>query len=260
MADPGAADAAEGATAANKDLWTRINAEYTDEQALRSWAAEDISWGVFNVPEAELDVLGDVADLDVVDLGCGTAYLSAWLARRGARPVGVDLTAAQLDTARRCQARFGISFPLIEADAAQVPLPGASFRPGCLGVRRAWCAPDRWVPEAARLLRPGGRLVFHTTPILVTMCLPEGPGYAGRELLYPQRDVARMRTPDGGVRPPAATANGSPSCAGPASRSTRCTSCTPRRTPRTTRTTISRPRTGHGSGRSKRYGWLTSRA
>jgi hypothetical protein len=44
MADPGAADAAEGATAANKDLWTRVNAEYTDEQALRSWAAEDISW------------------------------------------------------------------------------------------------------------------------------------------------------------------------------------------------------------------------
>ena len=160
MADPGAADAAAGATAANKDLWTRINAEYTDEQALRSWAAEDISWGVFNVPEAELDVLGDVAGLDVVDLGCGTAYLSAWLARRGARPVGVDLTAAQLDTARRCQARFGISFPLIEADAAQVPLPGASFD---LAVSEfgasLWCAPDRWVPEAARLLRPGGRLV-----------------------------------------------------------------------------------------------------
>jgi hypothetical protein len=55
------------------------------------------------------------------------------------------------------------------------------------------------VPEAARLLRPGGRLVFHTTTVLVTMSLPEGPGYAGRELLHPQRDVARMRTPDGGV-------------------------------------------------------------
>jgi SAM-dependent methyltransferase len=200
MADRGAADATEGATAANRDLWTRINAEYTDEQALLSWAAEDISWGVFNVPEAELGVLGEVAGLDVVDLGCGTAYLSAWLARRGARPVGVDLTSAQLDTARRCQARFGISFPLIEADAAQVPLPDGSFD---LAVSEfgasLWCAPDRWVPEAARLLRPGGRLVFHTTTVLVTMCLPEGPGYAGRELLHPQRDVARVRTPDGGV-------------------------------------------------------------
>lgn len=77
MADPGAADAAEGATAANKDLWTRINAEYTDEQALRSWAAEDISWGVFNVPEAGLDVVGDVAGL--------TSWISA-AARRTCRP------------------------------------------------------------------------------------------------------------------------------------------------------------------------------
>ena len=50
-----------------------------------------------------------------------------------------------------------------------------------------WVAPDRWVPAAARLLRPGGRLVFHTTTVLVTMCLPEGPGYAGRELLRPRR-------------------------------------------------------------------------
>ena len=200
MADPGAADEAERATAANRDLWTRINAEYTDEQAMRSWAAGDISWGDFNVPEAELNLLGDVAGLDVVDLGCGTAYLSAWLAQREARPVGVDPTPAQLDTARRCQARSGLSFPLIEADAAQVPLPSASFD---LAVSEfgasLWCPADRWVPEAARLLRPGGRLVFLTSTVLVTMCLPAGPGYARRELRRPQRDVARMRTPDGGV-------------------------------------------------------------
>ena len=48
-------------------------------------------------------MLGDVAGLDVVELGCGTAYFSAWLARRGARPVGVDVTPAQLETARRMQ-------------------------------------------------------------------------------------------------------------------------------------------------------------
>jgi 2-polyprenyl-3-methyl-5-hydroxy-6-metoxy-1,4-benzoquinol methylase len=96
--------------AANRDLWTQVNAEYADEHAFRAWAAEQITWGIFNVPEAELGVLGDVSGQDVIKLGCGTAYLSAWLARRGARPVGVDLTAAQLDTARRCQERFGICF------------------------------------------------------------------------------------------------------------------------------------------------------
>ncbi len=80
-----------------------------------AWAAEDITWGIFNLPEHALGVLGTVSGCDVVELGCGTAYFSAWLARRGARPVGVDVTPAQLATARRCQNQFGIWFPLIEA-------------------------------------------------------------------------------------------------------------------------------------------------
>ncbi len=40
--------------------------------------------GVFNVPGRDLGVLGDVRGLDVIELGCGTAYFSAWLARREA--------------------------------------------------------------------------------------------------------------------------------------------------------------------------------
>ena len=118
---------AEEDAAANRAAWTRTNAEYTDEHATRAWAADEITWGLFNVPESALGVLGDVAGLDVVELGCGTAYFSSWLARRGARPVGVDLTPAQLATARRCQRQFGVSFPLVEADARAVPLPSASF-------------------------------------------------------------------------------------------------------------------------------------
>jgi SAM-dependent methyltransferase len=186
--------------AATRELWTQVNAEYGDDHALRAWAAPEITWGVFNVPEGQLGVLGDVAGLDVVELGCGTAYFSAWLARRGARPVGVDLTPAQLGTARRCQERFGLSFPLLEADAGDVPLPAASFD---LAISECgaslWCDPDRWVPEAARLLRPGGRLVFHTTSVLVTMCSPEGTGLAGRTLLRPQREVSRRRVLGHGV-------------------------------------------------------------
>jgi hypothetical protein len=84
--------------AANRELWTQANSEYTDEHAGRAWAAEDITWGIFNVPEQQLGVLGDLRGLDVIELGCGTAYFSAWLARRGApadrgrrnsRPAGV---------------------------------------------------------------------------------------------------------------------------------------------------------------------------
>src|SRR5690349_8855770 len=91
-----------------------------------------------------------------------------------AQPTGVDVTPAQLGSARRCQDRSGIWFPLIEADAADVPLPSGRFD---LAISECgaslWCDPARWVPEAARLLRPGGRLVFHTTTLLVTVCSPD---------------------------------------------------------------------------------------
>jgi hypothetical protein len=84
MPEPPAAIGSDAA--ANRELWTRVNAEYANEHAFRTWAAEDITWDVFDVPESQLGVLGDVSGLDVVELGCGTAYFSACLARRGAQP------------------------------------------------------------------------------------------------------------------------------------------------------------------------------
>jgi SAM-dependent methyltransferase len=178
----------------NRDLWTQTNGEYTGEHAARAWARDEITWGIFGIPEHELDVLGDVAGRDVIELGCGTAYFSAWLAKRGARPVGVDVTPAQLQTARSCQLRFGLDFPLIEANAEDVPLPDASFD---LAVSEygasLWCDPYKWIPEAARLLRPGGRLVFLTNSTLVALTVPDGEGYATESLLRPQHGLYRVK-------------------------------------------------------------------
>lgn len=245
--------------AANRELWTQANSEYTDEHAGRAWAAEDITWGIFNVPEQQLGVLGDVRGLDVIELGCGTAYFSAWLARRGARPTGVDVTPAQLESARRCQDRFGITFPLIEADAGDVPLPSDCFD---LAVSECgaslWCDPARWVREAARLLRQGGKLVFHTTTILVTVCSPGPHGPAGQELLHPQRQAHRLATPREGSSSTPATASGSRSCARVASSSTRCTSSTPRQMLPIIPTTHWRAPNGPGSGQPRKSGLPTS--
>jgi SAM-dependent methyltransferase len=113
--------------AANVAKWTKENAAYTDGRAKAAWQRDELTWGVFGVPEGAGGVVGDVRGLDVVELGCGTAYLSAWLAKRGARPVGVDPTPAQLATARRMMDETGIRFPLVEAPAEAVPLPDASF-------------------------------------------------------------------------------------------------------------------------------------
>ena len=158
--------------AANVAEWTETNAQYTDAEAEKAWAPQDLTWGVFAVREEAIgSPLGDVAGLDVVELGCGTAYFSAQLARRGARPVGVDPTPAQLATARRLMERTGISFPLLEAPGERVPLPDASFDIALSEFGASlWADPARWVPEAARLLRPGGRLLFLTNSFISYLC------------------------------------------------------------------------------------------
>ncbi len=157
--------------AVNVGIWTEANEKHTDRAAKDAWAQKEITWGLWEIPDAELGVLGDVGGLDVVDLGCGTAWFSAWLARRGARPVAVDPTPAQLATARRLQEATGPVFPLVEAAAEDVPLPDASFDLALSEYGASiWADPFRWIPEAARLLRPGGRLVFLRNSTMVTLC------------------------------------------------------------------------------------------
>lgn len=157
----------------NRAAWDGWAPDY-EAAGRRHWASHDPDWGVFGLPEADLHVMPDVEGLDTIELGCGTAYLSAWLARRGARPVGIDNSAAQLANARRFQQEFGIEFPLIHGNAESVPYPDASFDlaiseyGACL-----WADPYKWVPEAARLLRPDGRLIFLTNAAVFMLCVPD---------------------------------------------------------------------------------------
>jgi SAM-dependent methyltransferase len=112
----------------------------------------------------------DLAGMDVVELGCGTGYVSAWMARRGARPVGIDNSPAQLETARRLQSEFGLEFPLHLGDAERTPFADESFDFAISEYGAAiWCDPYRWIPEAARILRPGGRLSFLGNSVLLML-------------------------------------------------------------------------------------------
>lgn len=158
----------------NRAAWDGYAKDYA-AAGRRNWAAAEPSWGIFGVPEAEVGLLpADVAGLDAVELGCGTAYVSAWLARRGARPVGIDASPEQLATARRLQAEFGLDFPLHFGNAEATPFPDASFDLAISEYGAAiWCDPYRWIPEAARLLRPGGRLIFLGNGALLMLCTPE---------------------------------------------------------------------------------------
>jgi SAM-dependent methyltransferase len=112
--------------------------------------------------------------MDCIELGCGTAYVSAWLARRGARPVGIDISDAQLATAKSLQQEFGLEFPLVQGNAEEAPFPNGSFNLAISEYGASiWCDPYRWIPEAARLLRPGGLLVFLVNGVLAMLCEPD---------------------------------------------------------------------------------------
>ena len=177
----------------NRAVWTRSNAQWGDANALRSWQKTQIDWGVWGVPESQVHALpDDVAGLDVVELGCGVAYFSARLARLGARPVGVDPTPAQLDTARRCMAETGIEFLLVEGFGEAVPLPDAAFDLVLSEYGASiWADPYKWIPEAARLLRDHGLLVFLCNSTLSILCGPD-VGNVGEQLVRPQFGMHRF--------------------------------------------------------------------
>ena len=113
--------------ARNRAAWDGYAPGYT-EAGHRAWAADEPAWGVFGVPEARLGVLpAELEGKDTIELGCGTGYVSAWLARRGARPVGIDNSPAQLESARRFQEEFALEFPLHLGNAEQTPFADKSF-------------------------------------------------------------------------------------------------------------------------------------
>jgi SAM-dependent methyltransferase len=186
----------------NRQHWDVLARDYV-ASGERHWMEAEPTWGIWGVPETTVGMLPEaLAGTDAIELGCGTAYVSSWLARRGVNVVGIDNSERQLDTARRLQREHGLEFQLIHGNAESVPLPDASFDfaiseyGACL-----WADPYRWVPEAARLLRPGGRLRFLTNSFLLMLCVPEDENAAATDrLLRPAFGIHRMEWPgDSGV-------------------------------------------------------------
>ncbi|HEU4726714.1 MAG TPA: class I SAM-dependent methyltransferase [Kofleriaceae bacterium] len=183
--------------ARNRAYWDGRAPAYA-EAGERNWSGEP-RWGIWGVPETELGLLPtDLTGLDAIELGCGTAYVSAWLARRGARPVGIDNSPEQLATAGRLQAAHRLAFPLHLGNAEATPFPDGSFDFAISEYGAAiWCDPYRWIPEAARLLRPGGQLVFLGNSNLMMLAMPEPEDEAATaRLLRPQRAMHRFEWPE----------------------------------------------------------------
>jgi SAM-dependent methyltransferase len=158
----------------NRDHWNAIADDWI-ASGERAWRPDtEPSWGIWGIAENQLQLLpADMMGMDAIELGCGTAYISGWMARRGASVVGLDLSEDQLATARRLAAEHGVPVALVHADAEHVPFRDESFDFAVSEYGAAlWTDPFIWIPEAFRLLRPGGELVFLTNSTLAMMCSP----------------------------------------------------------------------------------------
>jgi SAM-dependent methyltransferase len=159
---------------ANRVAWDEYAKDYV-EPGRQNWSTPQVTWGIWGIPDEELRLLPeDVTGQKIAELGCGTGYVSAWLARRGANPVGIDNSPAQLETARAFQREFALDFPLHLGNAEATPFEDASFDGAVSEYGAAlWADPYAWIPEAARILKPGGWLMFLTNSPLVVMAIPD---------------------------------------------------------------------------------------
>ncbi|HXJ63637.1 MAG TPA: methyltransferase domain-containing protein [Actinomycetota bacterium] len=187
--------------ARNRARWNDTADEYQERNApqiTEQMRSGDLAWGVWGIPESELHVLGDVDGLDVLELGCGAAQWSIALARRGARPVGLDLSDAQLAHARRLRADAGVDVPLVQASAEQVPFADGSFDVvfadhGAF----TFADPRRTIPESARVLRSGGLLAFNRAHPILEIAWSMQEDHATERLVYDYFDTFRLEDPDG---------------------------------------------------------------
>lgn len=162
----------------------------------RAWSRAEPTWGIWGVADADLSLLpADMTGLDAIELGCGTGYVSAWMHRRGASVCAVDISAEQLATATRLADVHEIDdIAWVQCNAEAVPRPDATFDFAVSEYGAAiWCDPAQWIPEAHRLLRTGGRLVFLGHHPLAMICMsPAGDEPAGTTLQRPYFGLGQL--------------------------------------------------------------------
>ncbi|MFF9161690.1 class I SAM-dependent methyltransferase [Streptomyces longwoodensis] len=156
---------------ANRRLWNRISSAYQREHDPQIGATPRL-WGMYSIPDAHLQALGDVTGKRVLELGCGAGQWSRALAAEGAEVVGLDLSEAQLAAAK---ASMGTPcYPLVQGAAEHLPFADDSFDlVFCDFGGLSWAPPHLAVPQAARVLRRGARLVFNVASPWFEACYDE---------------------------------------------------------------------------------------
>ncbi|WP_312892789.1 class I SAM-dependent methyltransferase [Allostreptomyces psammosilenae] len=188
--------AGTGETArANRRWWDRHADGYQAEHG--EFLGDDrFTWCPEGLDEADARLLGEVRGRAVLEIGAGAAQCSRWLAAAGARPVALDLSARQLQHARRIDTAPGredvTPVPLVQADALRLPFLDGSFDLACSAYGALPFIADTAAVhrEVHRVLRPGGRWVFSVTHPM-RWAFPDEPGPEGLTVTHSYFD----RTP-----------------------------------------------------------------
>ena len=94
--------------ARTRDAWTKMSVGFF-EPGRCAWASPEITWGIWHLPESEVQALGDLSWFPgkaTIELGCGTAYVSAWLTRLGARVSAANVAFDDHPSAKRYSDRI----------------------------------------------------------------------------------------------------------------------------------------------------------
>jgi ubiquinone/menaquinone biosynthesis C-methylase UbiE len=165
---------AEGVETIGRQRWHKPTVEMNVRDGYAEWAKQydgEPNPLIALEEPVVLELIGDVAALDVLDAACGTGRYALLLAEANARVSGLDGSEEMLAHAHRKAADRGLTLDLRNGDLHALPFEDESFDLALSAL--ALChVPDLSpvMAEFARVLRPGGRLVisdFHPFCLLI---------------------------------------------------------------------------------------------